>query len=58
MSFCATAGYGRVYLWTFRGLEAAHHLYQRAGFRLVEEKAVAQWGQTIREQMFETILGA
>jgi GNAT superfamily N-acetyltransferase len=56
MNFCMTAGYGRVYLWTFRGLEAAHHLYQRAGFRLVEERSVAQWGQSIREQMFEVIL--
>ncbi|PKN22614.1 MAG: GNAT family N-acetyltransferase [Deltaproteobacteria bacterium HGW-Deltaproteobacteria-21] len=55
MSFCTTAGYVRVYLWTFQGLEAAHHLYQCAGFRLAEEREVAQWGQSIREQMFEMI---
>lgn len=56
MGFCASAGYRRVYLWTFRGLDAARHLYERAGFRLVEEKSVMQWGGQIQEQLFEAIL--
>ncbi|RJR45377.1 MAG: GNAT family N-acetyltransferase [Desulfobacteraceae bacterium] len=55
LSFCASAGYRRVYLWTFRGLDAARRLYEGAGFRLAEENEVAQWGQSVREQMFELI---
>jgi GNAT superfamily N-acetyltransferase len=56
MGFCATAGYRRIYLWTFQGLETARRLYERAGFRLVEERPVHQWGRQIQEQRFELIL--
>ena len=53
MSFCRDKGYRKIYLWTFEGLDAAKHLYQKAGFELVEERRGAQWGTEVREQRFE-----
>ena len=53
VEFCKNRNYRRVYLWTFKGLDAARSLYERDGFRLCEEHVVDQWGQTITEQMFE-----
>ena len=38
------------HLWTFKGLEAARHLYDRAGFSCIEEYAGDQWGQLVLEQ--------
>ncbi len=45
-----------MFLWTFKGLEAARRLYESAGFRLCQEEAVQQWGAVIQEQKFELIL--
>jgi GNAT superfamily N-acetyltransferase len=56
MGFCTAAGYRTAYLWTFRGLDTARRLYERAGFRLVEEKPVDQWDRRILEQRFEALL--
>jgi RimJ/RimL family protein N-acetyltransferase len=42
----------RTVLWTFKGLDAARHLYERCGFRLVEEYSGAQWGLNLMEQRF------
>ena len=53
LKFCKQAGYRRVYLWTFKGLEAARILYEREGFRLCKAHEVRQWGQDIVEQMYE-----
>jgi GNAT superfamily N-acetyltransferase len=53
IEFCKRAGYKRVYLWTFKGLEAARLLYEREGFRPCEEHNVDQWGRQLTEQMFE-----
>ena len=52
LSFCREARFPRVFLWTFRGLDAARSLYERAGFQLREEHRVAQWGGAIDEQLF------
>lgn len=53
MDFCRHKGYPAVYLWTFEGLAAARHLYEKNGFRLVSERPGDQWGVTVNEQRFE-----
>ena len=56
MGFCRSQGYGLVYLWTFQGLDAARHLYEKSGFRLVEEHRGTHWGTEVIEQRFECSL--
>jgi len=56
MQFCRHAGFNRVYLWTFAGLDAARHLYEQHGFTLSKEQEGRQWGLTVREQLFEALL--
>lgn len=53
VAFCDNVGFDKVYLWTFEGLEPARHLYEKYGFRLVEERCGEQWGTTVNEQRFE-----
>ena len=53
MAFCDRAGFARVWLTTFEGLEPARRLYQRHGFRLIETHLGDQWGREVREQTFE-----
>jgi GNAT superfamily N-acetyltransferase len=56
VDFCRSQGYPRVYLWTFEGLHAARHLYDKVGFRLVEQRQGAQWGTEVVEQRLELSL--
>jgi len=56
VDFCRGKGYNRVYLWTFEGLDAARHLYEKAGFMLVEQCRGMQWGTEVNEQRFELLL--
>jgi GNAT superfamily N-acetyltransferase len=58
VSFCRRKGYGKIYLWTFEGLGAARHLYEKVGFRLVAAHQGTQWGTAVNEQRFECVLGA
>jgi len=53
VDFCRKEGHSKAFLWTFEGLDAARSLYERVGFRLCKEHEVYQWGQNIKEQMFE-----
>lgn len=53
--FVDAAGYGKTYLWTFAGLDAARHLYEACGFRLVHQASGAQWGTRVEEQRFERV---
>ena len=53
MDFCRHKRYPAVYLWTFEGLAAARHLYEKNGFRCVAERPGDQWGVTVNEQRFE-----
>ncbi len=53
MDFCRQAGHKQVYLWTFEGLYPARHLYEKAGFALVEQRLGSQWGTRVNEQRFE-----
>ena len=52
VNFCIEKKYPRIYLWTFEGLHAARHLYESAGFRLVQQHQGAQWGTEVNEQQF------
>jgi GNAT superfamily N-acetyltransferase len=56
LDFCKKAGRGKVFLWSFRGLDSARKLYERVGFRITEESEVDQWGTRIAEQKFELSL--
>ncbi|WP_250475569.1 helix-turn-helix domain-containing GNAT family N-acetyltransferase [Caballeronia sp. GAFFF1] len=40
------------YLSTFKGLDAARHLYESFGFKLCEEAQGTQWGASVTEQRF------
>lgn len=53
MDFCKNRGYQRVYLWTFAGLNAARHLYEKFGFKLAHQQRGTQWGLEVDEQRFE-----
>jgi GNAT superfamily N-acetyltransferase len=50
--FCEKRHYHRIYLWTFEGLDAARHLYEKFGFSLVDEQQGTQWGTKVNEQKF------
>ncbi|MGE5855323.1 MAG: GNAT family N-acetyltransferase [Syntrophaceae bacterium] len=52
VDFCRKAGYGRLNLWTFKGLDRARSLYESEGFRLAGEHDIRKWGNSITEQMF------
>ena len=56
IEFCRRTEFKRVYLWTFGGLDAARHLYEKFGFKLSEQHEGNQWGKKVTEQMFELSL--
>jgi GNAT superfamily N-acetyltransferase len=53
MDFCRRRQYRKIYLWTFEGLNAARHLYEKHGFRLTRQQRGQQWGSEVNEQRFE-----
>jgi len=53
MRFCGEKNFQRVHLSTFDGLDSARHLYEKWGFRLVEEHESDTWGVRVMEQAFE-----
>ena len=56
LEYCRQKNYRHVFLWTFKGLEAARHLYEEAGFTLTEEKGNDTWGPLLLEQRFDADL--
>ena len=52
MDFCRERQYKRVFLWTFKGLDPARHLYDKSGFKLVHEQQGSQWGTSVTEQKY------
>jgi GNAT superfamily N-acetyltransferase len=52
LAFCDRGGVATVGLWTFRGLDAARALYERAGFVLACERPGTRWGTEVVEQRF------
>jgi GNAT superfamily N-acetyltransferase len=57
LDFCRAHGHRSVHLWTFDGLHAARHLYEKYGFVLARTQRGAQWGKEVNEQLF-TLDGA
>ena len=45
LRFARQVGYKKMVLWTQSELPAARHLYQEAGFRLVQQKKHQSWGR-------------
>lgn len=45
--------FNETYLWTFKGLDTARHLYESFGFQLTQELLGSQWGSTVVEQRFD-----
>lgn len=50
--FCKQAQLNQIYLWTFSGLTAARHLYEKFGFVVDEEYTDNAWGNTVTHQKF------
>ena len=46
LRFARQVGYEKMVLWTQSELPAARHIYQEAGFRLVQQKKHQSWGRT------------
>ena len=57
INFCRSKKYQRIYLWTFKGLDTARHIYEKNGFKLITEFNGDQWGTKVEEQQFELLLG-
>lgn len=53
IDFCKRKNYKLLYLWTFDGLYIARHLYEKYGFKLVEQRKGTRWGVRLIEQRFE-----
>ena len=52
VTFADKAGFRETHLSTFKGLDAARHIYESHGFTLVEEKPDTNWGKEVIEQQF------
>jgi len=57
LDFCRKNNYENVFLWTFKGLDKARTLYEKAGFVLIEEKINNEWSniEIIEQKMTLTI---
>ena len=53
VNLAKSVGYKRITLWTQSILVAARHIYQKAGFRLVEEQTNCQFGKDLLSQTWE-----
>jgi len=58
LDFCRRRKCRKAYLWTFEGLDAARHLYEKHGFRITHQQPGKQWGSEVNEQRFECHLPA
>jgi hypothetical protein len=53
VNFARAVGYKKITLWTQSILVAARHIYQNAGFHLVEEKTNVKFGRDLVSQTWE-----
>jgi GNAT superfamily N-acetyltransferase len=53
LRFASEAGYEKVTLWTQSSLTAARHIYESAGFRMVESKVHADFGPAEAAEIWE-----
>lgn len=56
LDYCRRNEFRTVFLWTIAGLDRAHELYRREGFKHTEDKPGRQWGIDVVEQRFELLL--
>jgi DNA-binding MarR family transcriptional regulator/N-acetylglutamate synthase-like GNAT family acetyltransferase len=54
--FARQAGYQKITLWTHSVLTAARHVYQRAGFQLVDRKAHDEFGKRLMGETWDLTL--
>jgi DNA-binding MarR family transcriptional regulator/GNAT superfamily N-acetyltransferase len=54
--FARGAGYEKIVLWTQSELDAARHVYERAGFRVVEKKEHRSFGKALTAEIWELAL--
>jgi DNA-binding MarR family transcriptional regulator/GNAT superfamily N-acetyltransferase len=57
MRFVDEQQFRETYLWTFKGLDSARHLYELSGFTLTSESGGTQWGTEVIEQRFSRLAG-
>lgn len=53
LSFCRSAGYSHVFLWTTASLATAAHLYRSHGFMLTHQETKERWGTVVTEERYD-----
>lgn len=56
IKYCRRKQFAKVFLWTFKGLDAARHLYNCEGFVQTEEVANDTWKKGLIEERWELSL--
>jgi DNA-binding MarR family transcriptional regulator/GNAT superfamily N-acetyltransferase len=54
--FARRAGYQKIVLWTQSELDAARHVYRKAGFSVIEEKQHRSFGKDLTAETWELLL--
>jgi DNA-binding MarR family transcriptional regulator/GNAT superfamily N-acetyltransferase len=54
--FARQAGYKKVTLWTHRNLDAARHIYAKAGFKLMRSEKHKSWGKPVVSEHWDLAL--